>query len=185
MKDKMLELKQIGSESFLTVQNQAGRFKEAMYAIADEVGGALEQLAKDGFGQFAEMAGAALMGEDVDWGQAAAQMIGQIASTIGKGMIAIGLPLLFSPITAGEGALMMAGGAALMAVAGAFGTNKGSTKSTGGGGAPPPSTNYSSNSGSALSFKPMSTFIEVGGQVRGNNLKISLINTDISNRRVK
>jgi hypothetical protein len=31
----------------------------------------------------------------------------------------------------------------------------------------------------------MSTYIEVGGQVRGNNLKISLINTDISNRRVK
>ena len=184
--DSMGELKRIGADSFLTVQNQAGRFKEAMYAIADEVGAALYQLAKDGFGQFAEMAGAALMGEDVDWGQAAAQMIGQIASTIGKGMIAIGIPMLFTPMTAGEGALMIAGGGALMAVAGAFGTNKGSSKSTGGGGsAPTPSANYSSNTGSALSFKPMSTYIEVGGQVRGNNLKISLINTDISNRRVK
>lgn len=185
MKDKMLELKQIGLDSFLTVQNQAGRFKEAMYALADEVGGALKQLAIDGFGQFAQMAGAALMGEDVDWGQAAAQMIGQIASTLGKGLIAMGIPLLFSPITAGEGALMIAGGGALMAVAGAFGTNKGSSRGSSGGSGAAPSSSYSSNSGSALSFKPMSTYIEVGGQVRGNNLKISLINTDISNRRVK
>ena len=187
LSDSMLNLKKIGADSFLTVQNHAGRFKEAMYAIADEVGGALEQLAIDGFGHFAELAGAALMGEDVDWGQAAAQMIGQIASTIGKGMIAIGIPMLFTPMTAGEGALMIAGGAALMAVAGAFGTNKGSSKSTGGGGgsAPTPSANYSSNSGSALSFKPMSAYLEVGGQVRGNNLKIALINTDIINRRVK
>jgi hypothetical protein len=185
LSESMLSLKQIGTDSFLTVQNQAGRFKEAMYALADEVGAALQQLAIDGFGQFAQMAGAALMGEDVDWGQAAAQMIGQIASTLGKGLIAMGIPLLFSPITAGEGALMIAGGGALMAVAGAFGTNKGSSRGSGGGSSPAPSANYSSNTGSALSFKPMSTYIEVGGQVRGNNLKISLINTDISNRRVK
>lgn len=185
LSDSMLNLKQIGLDSFLTVQNQAGRFKEAMQDLIANVGPALKQLAVDGFGQFAQMAGAALMGEDVDWGQAAAQMIGQIASTLGKGLIAMGIPLLFSPITAGEGALMIAGGGALMAVAGAFGTNKGSSRGSGGGSSPAPNANYSSNTGSALSFKPMSTYIEVGGQVRGNNLKISLINTDISNRRVK
>lgn len=184
LNESMLNLKKIGLDSFLTVQNQAGRFKEAMYKIVDEVGGALQQLAVDGFAHFAELAGAWLSGEKVDWGQAAAQMIGQIASTIGKGMIAIGIPMLFSPLTAGEGGLMIAGGAALMAVAGAFGTNKGSSKGSSGGGGSSPSGNYSSNS-SALSFRPMSTMIEVGGQVRGNNLKIAMINTDISNRRVK
>jgi hypothetical protein len=185
LSDKMLNLKQIGSESFLTLTTHVSRFKMFMEDFKDQVSASLTSLAKEGFGQFAQMAGAALMGEDVDWGQAAAQMISQIASVLGQGLIAMGFPLLFSPITAGEGALMMAGGAALMAVAGAFGTNKGSTKSSGGGSGPVPSANYSSNSGSALSFKPMSTYIEVGGQVRGNNLKISLINTDISNRRVK
>jgi hypothetical protein len=183
--DSMGELKQIGSDSFLTLTTHVSRFQMYMEDLIANVGPALKQLAIDGFGQFAQMAGAALMGEDVDWGQAAAQMIGQIASTLGKGLIAMGIPLLFSPITAGEGALMIAGGGALMAVAGAFGTNKGSSRGSGGGSSPAPSANYSSNTGSALSFKPMSTYIEVGGQVRGNNLKISLINTDISNRRVK
>jgi hypothetical protein len=184
LSESMLSLKQIGSESFLTVQNHASRFQEEMWRISDQVGKALISLGEQGFGQFAQMAGAAMMGETVDWGQAAAQMISQIASTLGAGLIEIGAGLLI--VNPALAAAYLLGGAAIMAVAGAFGTNKGSSKSTGGGGSSPaPSANYSSNSGSALSFKPMSTYIEVGGQVRGNNLKISLINTDISNRRVK
>jgi hypothetical protein len=183
--DSMLNLKQIGSESFLTLTTHASRFQQEMWRISDQVGKALISLGEQGFGQFAQMAGAAMMGETVDWGQAAAQMISQIASTLGAGLIEIGAGLLI--VNPALAAAYLLGGAAIMAVAGAFGTNKGSSKSAGGGGgsSPAPDANYSSNTGSALSFKPMSTFIEVGGQVRGNNLKISLINTDISNRRVK
>jgi hypothetical protein len=185
LSDSMLNLKQIGADSFLTISSHASRFQEEMWRISDQVGKALISLGEQGFGQFAQMAGAAMMGETVDWGQAAAQMISQIASTLGAGLIEIGAGLLI--VNPALAAAYLLGGAAIMAVAGAFGTNKGSSKSTGGGGgsSPAPSANYSSNTGSALSFKPMSTFIEVGGQVRGNNLKISLINTDISNRRVK
>lgn len=184
LSESMLSLKQIGTDSFLTVTSHASRFQEEMWRISDQVGKALVSLGEQGFGQFAQMAGAAMMGETVDWGQAAAQMISQIASTLGAGLIEIGAGLLI--VNPALAAAYLLGGAAIMAVAGAFGTNKGSSKSTGGGGSSPaPSANYSSNTGSALSFKPMSTYIEVGGQVRGNNLKISLINTDISNRRVK
>lgn len=185
LSDSMLNLKKIGTDSFLTVSSHASRFQEEMWRISDQVGKALISLGEQGFGQFAQMAGAAMMGETVDWGQAAAQMISQIASTLGAGLIEIGAGLLI--VNPALAAAYLLGGAAIMAVAGAFGTNKGSSKSAGGGGgsSPAPSSSYSSNTGSALSFKPMSTYIEVGGQVRGNNLKISLINTDISNRRVK
>jgi hypothetical protein len=107
---------------------------------------------------------------------------------IGAGLAAVGIQQalkLMNPVAA------IAAGIALVAL-GAFVSSKaaslGQTSGGGGGGGGgnfSPNANYSSNTGSALSFKPMSTYIEVGGQVRGNNLKISLINTDISNRRVK
>lgn len=107
---------------------------------------------------------------------------GELAIAAGVAALGIKKALMLNPY------LAIAAGVALVAL-GAYVSKKaasiGKTTSGDSGGNSAPSANYSSNTGSALSFKPMSTFIEVGGQVRGNNLKISLINTDISNRRVK
>ena len=136
------------------------------------------------------------LAEGKDAGQAGLQaMLGAVGSilvqfgelAIAAGVAALGIKkaLTLNPYLAiAAGIALVALGAFVSSKAASLGQTSGGD-SGGGGGNFSPNSNYSSNTGSALSFKPMSTYIEVGGQVRGNNLKISLINTDISNRRVK
>ena len=154
-------------------------------AISKMVKDAVVNVAISIGGQFMESLGKAASGAG-SFSDSLLSLLGNLAGEAANAMIMIGTAISFAPGAQGIAWGWFAAGAALKFAAGFLGgLNSKSAPSPSGGAMTAPSTNSQSNSGSALSFKPMSTFIEVGGQVRGNNLKISLINTDISNRRVK
>jgi len=180
MKGGLLELKAIGQDAFLGLEGSVSKFAVTMDAIISQVGGQLIQLGSQGFQQFAEMAGAALAGEQVDFGAAASQMLGSIASTLSAGLIAMGIPLLFSGITAGQGAALIAAGGAMGVVAGALKANQkpGSSGSGGGGGISAPNN-------SAINYNPSSSMMAVSGLVRGQDIIIASANTQRSNQRVR
>lgn len=182
MKAELVDLKLVASEVFYSAQGSANKFAIFMDDLAAQVGDTLRSLAANGFQEFAEMAGAALAGEDVDFGKAALQMLGSIAGALAAGLIAMGIPLLFSPITAGEGIKLMLGGAAMGIVAGALkaGTRPSKGGSGGGGGG-----NSYRPTNSAITYAPDSSMISVGGLVRGNNIVIASSNTERSNNRIR
>jgi hypothetical protein len=150
-----------------------------MDEIIGQVGTQLIQLGAQGFQQFAEMAGAALAGEQVDFGAAASQMLGSIASTLSAGLIAMGIPLLFSGITAGQGAALIAAGGAMGVVAGALKANQKPGTGGGGGGG------ISAPNNSAINYNPSSSMMAVSGLVRGQDIIIASANTQRSNQRVR
>jgi hypothetical protein len=154
-------------------------------AISKMVKDAVVNVAISIGGQFMESLGKAASGAG-NFSDSLLSLLGNLAGEAANAMIMIGTAISFAPGAQGIAWGWFAAGAALKFAAGFLGgLNSKSAPSPSGGAMTGPSINSQSNTGSALSFKPMSTFIEVGGQVRGNNLKISLINTDISNRRVK
>ena len=112
---------------------------------------------------------------------AAGMLLATIASTIGQGMIAMGLPMLFAGVTAGEGAALIAGGTAMMAVAGALKANSKPSGAVGGGGY---SSSYGSNSMEA-NYTPTATTVFIDGRVRGNDLVIATYNQNLRNGRIK
>jgi hypothetical protein len=107
-------------------------------------------------------------------------MIGSLAATIGSGMIALGVPMLFAVATAGEGAALIAGGVALNVLAGALGE---SSKGGGGTRSQPSRDNSYSPNNSFAGFTPAG-----GGD---SSLTTRLIGTDLllsvekSNKRME
>jgi hypothetical protein len=181
MKSELLDLKLVASDVFYSAQGSANKFAIFMDGIAAQVGDTLKSLAQNGFQEFAEMAGAALAGEDVDFGKAALQMLGSIASALAAGLIAMGVPLLFSAITAGEGIKLIAAGGAMGVIAGALKAGTRPSKGGGGGGGGESFTPRNS----AITYAPDGGKISVGGLVRGNNLVIASSNTERSNNRIR
>jgi uncharacterized membrane protein YgcG len=131
---------------------------------------------------------ALVTGEFEDGARSVLKMLGQIAIKIGSAMIAIGVPMLASVLTAGEGKKLIGGGIALTIVGGAMiaGANipKKSSTQGGGGGS---SGGYSSGSsgGDIPSFNPTGMMISIDGLVRGNNIVVALDNQTRMNRRVR
>lgn len=179
--DKLLNLKKIGQEAFVNTAHYGGRFAERMTEVMDSVSDQLMTLAVQGFGQFGEMIGASLAGANQDFGAAASMMLASIASTIGQGMIAIGLPMLAAVATAGEGLALIGGGTALMAVSGALKANANPPMSSGG--------SYGGSSGNYGNYTPayntMSTVVVLDGRVRGSDIIISAYNQSLKNKRTK
>jgi hypothetical protein len=131
---------------------------------------------------------ALVTGDLEDGARSVLKMLGQIAIKIGSAMIAIGIPMLASVITAAEGKKLIGGGIALTIVGGAMiaGANipKKSSTQGGGGGS---SGGYSSGSsgGDIPSFNPTGMMISIDGLVRGNNIVVALDNQTRMNRRVR
>ena len=179
--DSFLELKRVSTDAFITGAQGMTRFQEVIDSISDEIGQQLQDLAVNGFGMFAEMVGASLAGQDVDFGRAAAMMMADIASTIGKSMISIGVPMLFIPGMQGHGAAYLAGGAAIMAVAGALKAGSAPSASGGGGSAATPAK----GGGFTPSFQPTALTVMIDGRIKGSDIVIASYNTDRKNKRVK
>ena len=129
------------------------------------------------FGEFGRIAGANLAGGNEDITKAAEAMLGQLAATIGQGMIAIGVPMLFSPLTAANGAALIAGGAALNVLAGAMGQSaKGGASSSGGGYSP--SNSYSG-------FTPSDNTFSINSRLVGTDLLLSVQKSSKRMERVR
>ena len=123
------------------------------------------------FAEFGRIAGANLAGANESVGAAAEAMIGSLAATIGSGMIALGVPMLFAVATAGEGAALIAGGVALNVLAGALGES-----SKGGGGSrsqPSRDNNYSPNN-SFSGFTPVANDYSMTSRLIGTDLLLSV-----------
>lgn len=178
---KFGELKKVGQDSFISLSDNAKRMGGVMTDVFDSISSQLEALAVQGFAQFGEMIGESMAGANVDAGAAAGMLLATIASTIGQGMIAMGLPMLFAGVTAGEGAALIAGGTAMMAVAGALKANSKPSGAVGGGGY---SSSYGSNSMGA-NYTPTATTVFIDGRVRGNDLVIATYNQNLRNGRIK
>lgn len=138
--------------------------------FATEVEKTLIQGAANAFAQFGQMVGESMAGANANFEQAGMAMIASLASTIGSGMIALGIPMLFSALTAGEGAALIAGGTALNVLAGSL--NAGSQKkisptSRGGGGG------YSPNNGFS-GFTPTDNTFSINSRLIGTDLLLSV-----------
>ncbi|MDJ1501832.1 hypothetical protein [Xanthocytophaga agilis] len=93
-----------------------------------------------------------------------------IASQLAVGLIAIGTPMLFTPTTAGAGALYIAAGVALKAIAGALGGAGGGSLGAGGG-KPTVSTGFS-NEDAGVATKQDRTNVQVASatNVQGSTI---------------
>jgi hypothetical protein len=110
-------------------------------------------------------------------------MIGSLAATIGSGMIALGVPMLFAVATAGEGAALIAGGVALNVLAGALGES-----SKGGGGTrsqPSNPDNSTSNRNVFSGFTPQNNSMVLTTRLIGQDLLMSVQKAGQQNTRVR
>ena len=149
----------------------------------DKVGEILIEGLGNAFAEFGRIAGANLAGANESVGAAAEAMIGSLAATIGQGMIAIGVPMLFSPLTAVNGAALIAGGVALNVLAGALGES-----SKGGGGTrsqPSNPDNSTSNRNVFSGFTPANNSMVLTTRLIGQDLLMSVQKAGQQNTRVR
>lgn len=142
-------------------------------ALKDQMGGALAS--------FGSMVGEYLAGADVSFAEAGLRFIATLASTIGKGLIAIGLPMIATGTGSAEGFALIAAGTALMALSGAVGASAGGAKSssvgTSGGG-------YSGGSFGGT-FQPQTSFFSATGILYGNDMLLAIQKSNQKMQRVK
>jgi hypothetical protein len=148
----------------------------------------MESLINTGINGFAQALGRAIAGTG-NFADDLLALFGNLAMQAGSALIAIGTAMSLAPGAQGIACGWLAGGAALVTIGSALSANQ-SSKSYGmSGGSSQPESGYQNRpsmiSGSELFARGQQSYLEVAGQVRGNNLKIALINTDNSNRRVK
>jgi hypothetical protein len=149
----------------------------------DKVGEILIEGLGNAFAEFGRIAGANLAGANESVGAAAEAMIGSLAATIGSGMIALGVPMLFAVATAGEGAALIAGGVALNVLAGALGES-----SKGGGGTrsqPSNPDNSTSNRNVFSGFTPQNNSMVLTTRLIGQDLLMSVQKAGQQNTRVR
>ena len=137
----------------------------------DKVGEILIDGLGNAFAEFGRIAGANLAGANESVGAAAEAMIGSLAATIGSGMIALGVPMLFAVATAGEGAALIAGGVALNVLAGALGE---SSKGGGGTRSQPSRDNSYSPNNSFAGFTPVANDYSMTSRLIGTDLLLSV-----------
>jgi hypothetical protein len=157
------------------------RFKEDVWIVGVEIKTAFKDMIGPAIGDFAVMLGQKMAGAEVSFADAAKGFIGTLAGTIGKGLIAIGVPLLATFATAGEGLAFIAAGSALMALSGAMGVSSG-------GGASASTSNNSSggySGGGAASFQPQTSFFSATGILYGNDMLLAIQKSNQKMQRVK
>jgi hypothetical protein len=119
-----------------------------------------------------------------DWGGSALKLLAQFMALVGNAAIAVGMAYAAMGFTAGQGAIAIGAGIALIAASRVVGAKAGG----GGGGNTSTSSSSSggqSNNGSIPSFNPSGMMISIDGIVRGNNIVVALDNQTRMNRRVR
>jgi hypothetical protein len=175
-------------DSFTKMTETIGGELNKVGVFFDELGlkvGGWEQMVVMALTSASAAFGAALVSGNLeDAGKAIVQMLGGIAIQIGAAMIAMGVPMLFSLVTKGQGIKLIAGGVALGVVGGAMqasGRAIGGSGSGGGGGF--------SGGGGGQSFNPVfaggSQYLMLDSRVRGTDIIISADNQRRQNGRIR
>lgn len=192
-KDIRIKLKKFWGEvggdilkSTIDIKNFIKSVEQPISELEKKLGGYANLIA-DSLGSIGVALGQALVTGDFEEGaRSILRMLGQIAVKIGSAMIAVGIPMLGTPLAL-EGKKMIAGGIALTIVggaliAGANPTKKSANENSGGGGS---SQSSGGSSGNIPSFNPTGMMISIDGLVRGNNIVVALDNQTRMNRRVR
>lgn len=157
------------------------RLQEMAWLVGDEIKSAFKDLIVPAFEEFGTLAGQSLAGAEVDFAKAGMKFIGSLAGTVGKGLIAMGVPLMAAITTFSEGLALVGAGTALMALSGAMGV-------AAGGGATAPSGGSSSggySGGGAASFQPQTSFFSATGILYGNDMLLAIQKSNQKMQRVK
>jgi hypothetical protein len=116
-----------------------------------------------------------------DLGGSALKLLAQFMALVGNAAIAVGMAYAAMGFTAGQGALAIGAGIALIAASRVVGAKAGG----GAGGNTNTSSSSSGGGGSVPSFNPTGMMISIDGLVRGNNIVVALDNQTRMNRRVR
>jgi hypothetical protein len=116
-----------------------------------------------------------------DFGGSALKLLAQFMALVGNAAIAVGIAYAAMGFTAGQGAIAIGAGIALIAGSRIVGAKAGG----GGGGNTNTSSSSSGGGGSVPSFNPTGMMISIDGLVRGNNIVVALDNQTRMNRRVR
>lgn len=193
-KDIRIKLKKFWGEvggdilkSTIDIKNFIEGVEKPISALEKKLGGYADLIAESLSGIGVALGQALVTREFEDGARSVLKMLGQIAIKIGSAMIAIGIPMLASVITAPEGKKLIGGGIALTIAGGAImaGANppkKSANENSGGGGS---SQSSGGSSGNIPSFNPTGMMISIDGLVRGNNIVVALDNQTRMNRRVR
>lgn len=141
----------------------------------EQIGGALEQ--------FGTLVGEKMAGAEVSFGEAGLRFVAAIAGTVGKGLIAMGIPMLAAVTTAGEGLALIGAGTALMALSGAMGAMASSNKSSSVGSSSGGSGGFTGASGGV--FQPQTSFFSATGVLYGNDMLLAIQKSNQKMQRVK
>lgn len=119
-----------------------------------------------------------------DFGGGALKLLAQFMALVGNAAIAVGMAYAAMGFTAGQGAIAIGAGIALIAAsrvvaskAGGGSTGNTSTSNSSSGG--------QSGGGSVPSFNPTGMMVSIDGLVRGNNIVVALDNQTRMNKRVR
>jgi len=117
-----------------------------------------------------------------DYGGGALKLLADFMALVGSAAISVGLAYSAMGFTAGQGALAIGAGIALIAASRVV-----SAKAGGGGGSTNANTasGTSGGSGDIPSFNPIGMMISIDGLVRGNNIVVALDNQTRMNKRVR
>ena len=117
-----------------------------------------------------------------DYGGSALKLLADFMALVGSAAIAVGTAYAAMGFTAGQGALAITAGIALIAASRVVGAKAGG----GGGGSTNANTGSGASGGGDIpSFNPTGMRISIDGLVRGNNIVVALDNQTRMNRRVR
>jgi hypothetical protein len=117
-----------------------------------------------------------------DYGGGALKLLADFMALVGSAAIAVGTAYAAMGFTAGQGALAITAGIALIAASRVVGAK---AKGGGGGGNTNTGSGTSGGGGNIPSFNPTGMMISIDGLVRGNNIVVALDNQTRMNRRVR
>lgn len=186
MKQKLLELKPIGTDAFVSLGGEVNKLGVFFDELGEKVGGwgnlLANSLANAGAG-----IGQALMegGKDNlnNAGKAIVKQLGSIALQIGAAMIAVGIPQAAVGLPSGFG--YIAGGTALTIVGGAMMASGVAPNSGGNNGGGAGQSMGSSSPAFTPDFAASSQYLMLDSRVRGTDIIISADNQRRQNRRIR
>jgi len=164
------------------MRDSFSRFKEDIWLIGSEIKNAFKDLIGPAFEEFGTLVGQSLAGADADFAKAGLRFIGSLAGTVGKGLIAMGIPLMAAMTTFSEGLALVGAGTALMALSGAMGV------AAGGGPAAPSSGGSGGGNGGSVNagtFQPQTSFFSATGILYGNDMLLAIQKSNQKMQRVK
>ena len=182
LKQKLLELKPIGTDAFISLGGEVNKLGVFFDELGDKIGGWANMAANALTGVGVALGQALMTGDFDEAAKSIVRQLGNIAVQIGAAMIAIGVPQAAVGLPSGFG--YIAGGTALTIVGGAMMASgvAPNSKNSGGGG------NDSIGSSSPAftpDFAASSQYLMLDSRVRGTDIIISADNQRRQNRRIR